>query len=177
MARDHAGCEGGAAAARSSAALGLPPLLHGYEVHLAGAPGMWRRPLRAARRCLSLASPSPRLSFNPAGEFANLDEVAQLLKATGAKQLSRPPAALHAPRAGTGPCTSFLLCEGPEMAGGAGAGPQEAAEAPAPPAPPAVAGAKWYQRALEGGVAVVSHRWLLDSISAYTPQPLARYRL
>ena len=36
VARDHAGCEGGAAAALSSAELGLPALLHGYEIYLAG---------------------------------------------------------------------------------------------------------------------------------------------
>lgn len=34
--RDHKGCEGGPEAARGSAAVGLPPLLHGYEVYLAG---------------------------------------------------------------------------------------------------------------------------------------------
>ncbi len=43
--------------------------------------------------------------------------------------------------------------------------------------PPAVAAAKWFHKAKEGGVPVVSHRWLLDSIGSYTPQPLAAYRL
>jgi hypothetical protein len=40
VARDHAGGEGGAAAARASVGLGLPPLLQGYEIHLAGKRAM-----------------------------------------------------------------------------------------------------------------------------------------
>ncbi len=36
VAKERGGEGGGAAAARASAALGLPPLLHGFEVFLAG---------------------------------------------------------------------------------------------------------------------------------------------
>ncbi|KAI3428535.1 hypothetical protein D9Q98_007358 [Chlorella vulgaris] len=155
---DHAGCAGGAAAARSSALLDLPALLGGYGIYLAG-------------------------------EFANGGEVAELLLAAGAKRLSRPPAA---PLQGTsgGPCTSFLLCEGPDTASspashrhlheagtvcaatcGNAVGPAAVA------VPPALAAAKWYQKAAEAGVPVVSHRWLLDTISSYTALPLSAYCL
>lgn len=121
--------------------------------------------------------------------------MAQLLREAGAKLLSRPPAAMPAPRAAAGPCTSFLLCEAPDAPGGspgtAAAEAQQRKEgqaagavggagvegAPAPAVPPAVAASKWYQRAVEGGVLVVNHRWLLDSISWYTLQPLAKYRM
>ena len=136
----------------------------------------------------------------PSGDFTAPEEISQLLRAAGAKQLSRPPAAQPAPRAAAGPCTSFLLAELPdgagspaaaplppppsEQAGGDGDGAGSKSAAAAAPgsslslvAPPAIAEAKWYQRAREGGVPVVSHRWLLDSISWYTPQPLERYRL
>ena len=241
VSRDHKGCEGGPEAARGSAAEGLPPLLHGYEVYLAGgccfflssflrppicrgacpnfggckpaglrgmlgvqrAPGgmaraaspapPWPNPTGARPSALR---PAPTTTF--AGDFTQASgrEVAALLRAAGAKQLSRPPAAAPAPRAGAGPCTSLLLCEAPEpgsagspTAGGAGGQPAAAAAAAeagdqaqaqgaaAAAVPPAIAGAKWYQKAVEGGVPVVRHGWLLDSISCYTIQPLSRYRL
>lgn len=99
-----------------------------------------------------------------AGEFAQASgrEVAALLKAAGAKQLSRPPAAAPTPRAGAGPCTSLILCEAPEpgaagspaaaLSGGGGqqavgqaaeeeAGEQEQQQRAQ--VPPAVAAAKW----------------------------------
>ena len=114
--------------------------------------------------------------------------MAELLKAAGAKVLSRAPAG-PAPRACSGPCSSFLLCEAaadggspkgealPAPGGGAGGGTAGRASEAQAAVPPAVAGAKWYQKAREAGAPVVSHRWLLDSISSYTLQPLASYRL
>lgn len=101
--------------------------------------------------------------------------MARLLQAAGARRLTRPPAGHGSSR--TGPCTTFLLCEAPDAvaspklpaahgAAGAAAGP-----------PAAVAAAKWYQQAGESGAPVVSHRWLLDSVSCYTQRPLAPYRL
>ena len=118
----------------------------------------------------------------PAGEFANGDEVARLLQAAGARRLTRPPAGHGGSR--SGPCTSFLLCEAPDAAASPKlpAAPQDAAAPAAGPPPlaappPAVAAAKWYQKAAEGGVPVVTHRWLLDSVSCYTQRPLAPYRL
>lgn len=136
---------------------------------------------------LPLSVPSPR----KAGDFTNGEEVSQLVKAAGGKLLSRPPAAAPAPRAASGPCTSFLLCEAAEPgvrdgpvagvpAGEQQQGQQEGAEAEGQgkaAVPPALAASKWFQKAAEGGVPVVSHRWLLDSIGRYTPQPLAGYRL
>lgn len=132
------------------------------------------------------------IPFPAAGDFSNGSEVSQLLAAAGARLLSRAPAA-PPPRACAGPCTSFMLCE---AAAGYGANPREPGHAQAPgggggggggggaeqkagglAVPPAVAAAKWFQKAQEGGVPVVSHRWLLDSIGCYTPQPLAGYRL
>lgn len=215
VARDHAGCEGGAAAARASAGLGLPPLLRGYEVYLAGrctaplrrhraVPGVVCLCRRVGRRVSLPSSRDQRTShwthhtstrlhcppFPPtAGEFANGGEVAELLQAAGAKRLSRPPTATHSAARG-GPCTSFLLCEAPDAGGSphqqqaaAAAGPAGqqggAASAAAVPkvVPPALAAAKWYQKAAEAGVPVVSRRWLLDSISSYTVKPLAPYLL
>ena len=206
--RDHKACEGGPEAARGSAAVGLPPLLHGYEVYLAGGNenGMsgWL-PFAfvcSAPACLcSYATDPPSYPPKqtlPAGEFAQTRgrEVAALLKAAGAKQLSRPPAAAPTPRAGAGPCTSLILCEAPEpgaasspsaaingsggqqpAAQGDAAAAAEQQQQAAVPVPPAVAAAKWYQKAAEGGVPVVRHGWLLDSISCYTIQPLSKYRL
>lgn len=157
--------------------------------------------LRSALACLcSYATDPPSCPPKqtwPAGEFAQTSgrEVATLLKAAGAKQLSRPPAAAPTPRAGAGPCTSLILCEAPEpgaayspSAAISGGGQQAAAlgdaaaaaeqqQQAAAPVPPAVAAAKWYQKAAEGGVPVVRHGWLLDSISCYTIQPLSKYRL
>ncbi len=140
--------------------------------------------------------PSPPTPCTPSGDFAQTSgrEVAALLKAAGAKQLSRPPAAAPTPRAGAGPCTSLILCEAPEpgaasspaaaLSGGGQAAAQGEAAAAAAAAqqqavavPPAIAAAKWYQKAAEGGVPVVRHGWLLDSISCYTIQPLSKYRL
>ena len=142
--------------------------------------------------------PNPPTPCTPSGDFAQTSgrEVAALLKAAGAKQLSRPPAAAPTPRAGAGPCTSLILCEAPEpgaasspaaalSGGGQAAAQGEAAAAAAAAAaqqqavavPPAIAAAKWYQKAAEGGVPVVRHGWLLDSISCYTIQPLSKYRL
>jgi hypothetical protein len=139
-----------------------------------------------AHHAFSKASLCPPLL---AGEFANGGEVAELLLAAGAKRLSRPPAA---PLQGTsgGPCTSFLLCEGPDTASspaqhrhmheagtvcaatcGNAVGPAAVA------VPPALAAAKWYRKAAEAGVPVVSHRWLLDTISSYTALPLSAYCL
>lgn len=131
-----------------------------------------------------------------AGDFSNGSEVAQLLAAAGARLLSRAPAAAP-PRAPAGPCTSFLLCEAAAVGGGSPAPPgqrqapdgagngtadgdggsKEQGQPVGLAVPPTVAAAKWFQKAKAGGVPVVAHRWLLDSIGSYTPQPLAGYRL
>lgn len=112
--------------------------------------------------------------------------MAELLAAAGAKRLTRPPAAAAA--AGAGPCTAFLLCETGDAAGspaqpqqqpgkGQGQGEEAGAEKQRQAVPPSIAAAKWYQKAAEAGVSVVSHRWLLDSISSYTVKPLPPYRI
>jgi hypothetical protein len=47
----------------------------------------------------------------------------------------------------------------------------------AQPAGASLASAKWYRRAKQAGVPVVAHRWLLDSIGAYTAKPVTQYLL
>ena len=103
-----------------------------------------------------------------------------MLKASGARQLQRPPPGL--PPA-DGPCTSFVLCEA-TAAALEGAQLQQQ-QAPGSGGRGAGAGAascggreeRWRERAAAAGVPVVSHRWLLDCLSSYTARPLEQYRV
>lgn len=110
--------------------------------------------------------------------------MAALLKAAGARLLSRPPSGLSggdgAAGAAQGPTSTLVLCE--PAAGGSGGSPaeqQRSGGGGAAAVPPAGAeglrAEKWYARAAEAGVPVVAHSWLIDSVAAYTPRPLAGY--
>lgn len=201
MGRDSSGSEGGPAAARASSALGLPKLLEGYELYLAGerwltesAAQSWTvgragagatvRLRPALQLCGALVAACCTSEFSLAyqhlkcrlprlaGDFANRADVAALLKAAGGRELRRPP---PGPAAPGGPCTSFILVEGSSAGSPAAAGGGAAAAA-------AAAGARaeerrWRDKAAAAGVPLVSHRWLLDSVSSYTAKPLAPYRM
>ncbi|GAB4814502.1 hypothetical protein N2152v2_001548 [Parachlorella kessleri] len=118
-----------------------------------------------------------------AGSYTNKQDIAELLRAAGARVLSRPPSVQA--RAGTagavppGPCTSFVLCEASE-----GGSPQQAQQSQQgsahgrPPRQGAVAALqqeKWYSRAAAAGVSIVSSKWLMDTVSSYTLKPLQDY--
>ncbi len=87
--------------------------------------------------------------LHTAGDFLKKEEVSMLLKAAGARLLTRPPP-LVVHDSQYGPCTSFSLCE---------------ADGP-------VSGTK---HKTSGGAMVVSHKWLMDSVSAFTVMPLGPY--
>lgn len=152
-----------------------------------------RRPAKHRLHCalpLRKFRPTPALPGR-AGDWGSKAEVAELLSAAGARTLTRMPSAPAGAdtAAAGGPATTFVLCEQPEAGspaapgGGRRSSTSDGAAAAAAAGAESAAGgealqqAKWYRRATEAGVPVVSSRWLMDSVGACTLRPLGPYVL